>query len=656
MNINMTKHQHSPVVIQVRYLYVSMLVFFSILFTSLYVAVNNAHAAPVVGFNAGKIIDDAVFANSLSMNATQIQTFLNNKNPNCDTWGTQPSEFGGGTRADWGTARGYPPPYICLKDYSENGSGTAQIIYNIAQQYQINPQVLVVLLQKEQGLVTDEWPLPSQYKTATGYGCPDTAACDSQYFGLTNQLTWAARMYRAILSNNPNWYTPYILGDNYIRWSPNSACGGSTVNIQNRSTQALYNYTPYQPNQSALNAGYGMGDSCGAYGNRNFYLYFTDWFGSTLTGPVWRWSYVSQGVYNDPGYTSRVSSYEPSVQPGGTVYGELKALNTGNQAWDSMTRLVTTVPIGRSSVFYDSSWLSNNRPAIPQESQVSPGAIGTFHFKFLAPQTTGTFREYFNLVADGNTLLNDPGLYYIINVTNSVPARNSVNLSLDKGQSLNKGEYLLSADTDSTLILQQDGNLVLLDGFKQTWSAGTKGLGGSKLILQTDGNLVLYTSDMKPVWASGTDGSAATKLNLQEDGNLVLYTAANGVVWQSSTQHSPTHFNDVTRVIPDGGEMRIGQRIENAERSTMLFFQSDGNVVLYKNNTPLWATGTDGKNGDRLIMQGDGNLVLYDKAMKPIWYSATYNAGSSRLELQGDDNLVIYKANNVANWATYTNR
>jgi hypothetical protein len=29
-----------------------------------------------------------------------------------------------------------------------------------------------------------------------------------------------------------------------------------------------------------------MGDSCGAYGNRNFYLYFTGWFGSTYFTPV----------------------------------------------------------------------------------------------------------------------------------------------------------------------------------------------------------------------------------------------------------------------------------------------------------------------------------------------------------------------------------
>lgn len=180
-----------------------------------------------------------------------------------------------------------------MRDYVEGGQTAAQIIYTISQQYQINPQVLIVLLQKEQGLITDTWPLASQYRSATGYGCPDTAACDSQYYGLTAQLTWAATMFRAIVTNNQNWsnpyrsgtswYTPYVLGNNFIQWNPQSSCGGSVVNIQNRATQALYNYTPYQPNASALNSGYGTGDSCGSYGNRNFYLYFTSWFSSTQT-------------------------------------------------------------------------------------------------------------------------------------------------------------------------------------------------------------------------------------------------------------------------------------------------------------------------------------------------------------------------------------
>ncbi len=56
----------------------------------------------------------------------------------------------------------------------------------------------------------------------------------------------------------------------------------SNVNIVNLATAALYDYTPYQPNAAALAAGYGTGDSCSSYGNRNFYLYFNDWFGTTI--------------------------------------------------------------------------------------------------------------------------------------------------------------------------------------------------------------------------------------------------------------------------------------------------------------------------------------------------------------------------------------
>jgi hypothetical protein len=237
------------------------------------------YAAPITGFDPGRIIDDGVFTNPATMSTEEIQAFLNSKVPVCDTNGTQASEYGGGTRAQWGAARGTPAPFVCLKDYVENGKTAAEIIKETANTFSINPQILIVVLQKEQALVTDTWPLPGQYKTAAGYGCPDTAACDSQYFGLTNQLQWAARMYRAIMNASPTWYTPYIVGNNTIKYSPDNNCGSSVVNIQNRATQALYNYTPYRPNQATLDAGYGQAP-CGAYGNRNFYLYFTDWFGS----------------------------------------------------------------------------------------------------------------------------------------------------------------------------------------------------------------------------------------------------------------------------------------------------------------------------------------------------------------------------------------
>ena len=52
--------------------------------------------------------------------------------------------------------------------------------------------------------------------------------------------------------------------------------------IQNQATANLYIYTPYQPNAAALNNLFGSGDGCSAYGNRNFWRLFSDWFGSTF--------------------------------------------------------------------------------------------------------------------------------------------------------------------------------------------------------------------------------------------------------------------------------------------------------------------------------------------------------------------------------------
>ena len=111
---------------------------------------------------------------------------------------------------------------------------------------------------------------------------PDTAACDSKYFGLKNQIRNAARFFRAYQDNASGWYKPYWTGNYKVHWHPDlSRCGGVNLNIQNRATASLYSYTPYQPNRAALNAGWGTGDTCSSYGNRNFYNYFTSWFGDT---------------------------------------------------------------------------------------------------------------------------------------------------------------------------------------------------------------------------------------------------------------------------------------------------------------------------------------------------------------------------------------
>ena len=47
------------------------------------------------------------------------------------------------------------------------GQSAAHIIYRAAQDYKINPQVLIVLLQKETSLITDPIPNDGDYRKAT---------------------------------------------------------------------------------------------------------------------------------------------------------------------------------------------------------------------------------------------------------------------------------------------------------------------------------------------------------------------------------------------------------------------------------------------------------------------------------------------------------
>jgi hypothetical protein len=235
-------------------------IFLSVILIALFSVVFFSPSISASSFSAGEIISDGNFTNKNSMSESQIQNFLNSKNS------------------------------VCLKNYTtaeplgNNNYGgdvsAARAIWKSAQLYNINPQVLLVTLQKEVGLITSKDCAAWRYRTAMGFGCPDGKPCDSQWFGLSRQLFQAARHYRGFYDRPAGWFVPFRIGNNYIQWHPKSSCGGSMVYIKNNATASLYSYTPYQPDAASLNAGYGSGGDCSSYGNRNFNLYYSAWFGN----------------------------------------------------------------------------------------------------------------------------------------------------------------------------------------------------------------------------------------------------------------------------------------------------------------------------------------------------------------------------------------
>lgn len=107
--------------------------------------------------------------------------------------------------------------------------------------------------------------------------------------------------------------------------------------------------------------------------------------------------------------------------------------------------------------------------------------------------------------------------------------------TLNAGQSLSVGQEVKSDNGAYTLVLQQDGNLVLSEGGSPVWAAGTNGSGAVRASVQEDGNFVLYTSDDKPVWASETSGKSGVRLTVQDDRNVVLYDGEGRPVWASNS-------------------------------------------------------------------------------------------------------------------------
>ena len=234
-------------------------------------------------FDPGLIISDSVFYDFGTMSAADIQRFLDGKVSSCRAGSNRP-----GCLKDYrlSTPGATGSPGRCESLPAKRNVTAAELIYDVARACGINPRVILVKLEKEQGLVTSTDPSPRGYEFALGMDCPDTpSGCNASSAGFfwqlykgVGQLNWY---------NNPagsfTWLKPgSVIKRDYYPNRP--SCGSQSFTLRNKATAALYYYTPYVPNAAALANLYSTGDSCSSYGNRNFWRFFSDWFGSPIGG------------------------------------------------------------------------------------------------------------------------------------------------------------------------------------------------------------------------------------------------------------------------------------------------------------------------------------------------------------------------------------
>lgn len=259
-------------------------------------------------FDPNYIIMDSIYENSSSMSSAQIDSFLNSFASSCIS-----------------TNNGYttPDPLGFSSGAYQFGSNVSggKAIYDIAQIYHLNPQVILATLQKEQSIPTGAKGChydrpnptdPSQIFTCTidgrsqdctqacpfsygggcmniamGYDCPGNCAANKETTSKqlswgTWVLRWAQKRAYGILTGYPGYdsgdediwyYGPMTPGSRQRSSSDTSTSydgtyttnDGTSVTITNGATASLYNYTPF------------------VSGNTSFSNTFTSWFGNPVT-------------------------------------------------------------------------------------------------------------------------------------------------------------------------------------------------------------------------------------------------------------------------------------------------------------------------------------------------------------------------------------
>ena len=673
-------------------------------------------AVSATDFNAGNIIDDGVFYNKNTMTVAEIQAHLNRYMPACDTWGT--GAVGSGrtingrsvpantTRAEYarqmraaGKSRYHDPPYVCVQNYYENPTthetlydtknvvksgmiSAAQIIYNAAQKYGVNPQVLLVLLKKESYVWGDNWPLKDEYNTVMGYACPDTAPCDSKYFGFYNQVemaAWQLNYYKEhIYSYN---YRPYAT--NSILYSPDASCGRKSVYLENIATTSLYIYTPYTPNDAALR-NYPGTATCGSYGNRNFFMYFSEWFGSThgVTG--------AKRVIPDANYKIFTADGAKTLH----VAGDSKN-NSVNYVFDAANTSSALFSFKRNS---DNSYTIINTGT--NKAIDVPGGSANVGVEIKTWDSNGTGSQKWFVYSDdkGAYLASSLNPSYVLSYNDSgklildvYGSQNSkaFRLSAQAGEKIN-GEYIIESKLKSNMVIDLNSNasnegtnisLYTANGtVAQNMKISYDDKSGAHKITNSQGKVLTINGAVKDganIQSNSDTGSCNQRFAIFKNGsNYVFYSACN-----------PTFAIDVS-----GGSSSNGANIQaysyNGTNSQLWMIKkktvapdtpatptptpavtpapaksaqliSDGNYIItsaLKSDFVLDLAGGGSSNGTNIGMWVKNNTVAQTFAVKydssKDAYMITNPAAKKSFDVAGGvmangTNLQIYDTNNT---------
>jgi hypothetical protein len=251
-----------------------------------------ASAAFAATFDPTLVISNDNMRHYDSMSASQIQAFLE----------TQPGPLADLVTRDYDkviTLSKTKNNYNTTPDKGEKPKPASLIIWEACQAWKINPKVMLVMLQKEQSLLTRTTLKSTTLARAVGAGCPGRLVYPStnpvatnRYPGFGNQIWHGARLLDGYgegkNGSTVRLYFPGIAVKDIYR-KPQV-----TLHPKNIATYKLYVYNP----SIGAKKPYGDLSTQSCSGNANFWKIYSKYFGSPLSPPRIRPVYRFRNRYN----------------------------------------------------------------------------------------------------------------------------------------------------------------------------------------------------------------------------------------------------------------------------------------------------------------------------------------------------------------------
>jgi len=196
----------------------------------------------------------------------------------------------------------------------------AAIIWRAAQSWLVSPKVILVTLQKEQGLLSAAKPSAGTLAWAMGCGVPDSGSRQATYEGFGKQVWYGAE---SLHNDGKGWYAGIT-----------KVCGDGTVKSADQASYALYCYTPW------------IGVSGG--GNKLFWTLYWQYFANPLAvdavAPTTSVAGANAG-WHDKAVTLTFSARD-NAGGTGVAYTQYKI---GAGAWTKAAQVTVTAPASHAN-------------------------------------------------------------------------------------------------------------------------------------------------------------------------------------------------------------------------------------------------------------------------------------------------------------------